>query len=85
MINVFKIKKGLIKTNKNHTMPFYKKSKLTKKSLKVKIFRVYLETLKSVPDDSILHYSLSYLFFLVPVTSEMITEVIPNHHHTSSR
>ena len=56
MINVFNIKKGLIKTNKNHIIPFYKKSKLTKKSLKVKIFRVYLETLKSVPDDSILHY-----------------------------
>ena len=56
MINVFKIKKGLIKTNKNHIMPFYKKSKLTKKSLKVKIFRVYLKTLKSVPDGSILHY-----------------------------
>ena len=31
MITVFKINKGLIKTNKNHIMPFYKKSKLAKK------------------------------------------------------
>ena len=31
MINVFKIKKDLIKTNKDHIMSFYKKSKLAKK------------------------------------------------------
>ena len=49
MINIFLKKKDLIRTNNNHITPFYKKSKLAKKSLKVKIFRVYLYALRICP------------------------------------
>ena len=41
------LKTSLKKINKNHTIPFLKSQKLAKKSLKVKIFRVYFVPLQT--------------------------------------
>ena len=43
------LKRNLMKTNKNHMIPFLKQVKISIKNLIVKIFRVYLVSLRICP------------------------------------